>query len=150
MSNMQNLAPSVETVLLNNILVVTSPAHCVSVTLKKSSLSHLTVRQMHWFSIFCGLISATMPSYVTFLTFGNFPLDMKKILLFPFSMRVPKFWSSLPRSLSNSFIHISASGRCRNCLYSCYIPVMISMTALVSKCMHASCAVRICVARAYL
>ena len=87
---------------------------------------------------------------MTVLPFGNLPLGMKKIVLFPFGMRVPKLLASLPRSLVNYFIHISASEPCRNCLYYCDITVMISMTELASKWIHDSCAVSICVTRTYL
>ena len=118
MSNVQNLDPGVDTVLLNNILVVTSISHCVTVTPSNSSLSTPTVRWRRWVSVLCGLISATMRIYVTVFPFGNLPLGMKKILLFPFGMRIPAPWDSLPRSLKNNFIYILASGTFRDCLYS--------------------------------
>ena len=91
-----------------------------------------------------------MRPYVTVLPFGDLPLGMKKTVLLYLGMRTPNTWDSLPRSLANEFIHIYASGPFHNCLYSCDIPVMRSMTLLSLKCLHASCAVRICVARAYL
>ena len=150
MSNVQNMAPGVGTVLLNNILVVTSPVNLVAVTPSKSSLSPPTVRRTQRVSVLCGLIYATMRPYVTIPPFGNLPLGMKNIVLFPFGMRFTTPWDSLPKSSENAFIYISASGTCRNFLYSCEIPVMGLMTALASKLMHASCAARICVARAYL
>ena len=60
------------------------------------------------------------------------------------------FWRAGSYPLENSFTHISASGTCRNCLFLCDILVMVSITVLDSKWIHASCDVRICVARAYL
>ena len=75
---------------------------------------------------------------------------MKKIVLFPLEIHIITPWDSLPGSLVNAFIHISASGTCRNCLYSCNIPVMRLINVLASKWMHDSCYMRICVARAYL
>ena len=91
-----------------------------------------------------------MRPYVTVLPLGTLRLDMKKIVFFPFGMRVPTPWDSLPRLLANASTHISDSGICRNFLYSCDIPVMGSMPVLDSNLMKASCDVRICVARAYL
>ena len=58
--------------------------------------------------------------------------------------------TNLPRSLDNSFIHIYASSPCHNCLYFCDIPVMGLINALDSNWIHASCIVRMCVARAYM
>ena len=131
-----------DTLLLNNILVVTSPAHFIAVTPSNSSLSPPTVRRTRWVSVLCGLIYAKMWQYVTVLPLGNLPLGMKKIMLFPFGMRVPTPRDSLPRSLVNAFIHTYDSGPCRIFLFSCDIPVMVSMTALASKLLHASCDVR--------
>ena len=91
-----------------------------------------------------------MTPYVNVFPLGTLPLGMRKMILFPFGMRVTNPWDILPRSLANSFIHISASGYLRNYLYYCNIPVMVSITSLASKWIHASCAVRICVYRAYL
>ena len=147
---MQNLASGVDNVLLNNIMLVTSPANSVSVALSKSSVYPPTVRQTRWFSVLCGLISATIRLYVTVLTFDTLPLSMKKIVLSPFGMRVLVPWDSLPRSLMNSFIQIYASGPCQNLSYSCNIPMMGFITALAFNWMHAVRAVRICVAREYL
>ena len=91
-----------------------------------------------------------MCPYMNVLNFGTFPLGMKKTMLFPFDIQIPTPWISLHRLLENAFIHISDSGPCRNWLYSCDISVMGSMTALASNLLHSSCAVIICVARAYL
>ena len=116
MSNLKNLSPGMDTVLLNNILVVTSTVHCVDVTPSNSSLSPPTVRRTRWIPVLGGVISATMRPYVTVLPFGNFPLGMKKIVLFPFGTRVPTPWGSLPRSSANAFIHILHSEPFPNCL----------------------------------
>ena len=87
--NCENLAPGVDTALLNNMLVVTIPTHCVAVTLSNSSLSPPTPRRTRWVYVFCGLISLTMRPYLVILPFGTLPLGMKKNVLFPFCMRVP-------------------------------------------------------------
>ena len=129
----EKLAPGVDTVLLNKILVVTSPAHCVAFAMSNSRLSPLTVRRTQWVSIVCVLISATIQPYVTVFPFGTLPLGKKKVVLFPFGMRVPTPWDGLTRSLVNAFIVILAHGPCNHCLYSCDIPVMISMTVLASN-----------------
>ena len=75
---------------------------------------------------------------------------MKKTVLFNFGMRIPKPWDSLHELLANAIIHILDSGTCRNYLYSCDIPVIGSINVLTSTLLHASYAVRICVAKAYL
>ena len=150
MLNVQNLAPGVDTMLLNKILVVTIPTHFVDVTPSNYSLSPSTMRWMRWVSVLYGPISATMRPYVTILPFGGFTLGMNKIVLFPFGMRVPTPWACLPRSFSNAFTHISESGPCRNLLYSCNIPVVVLITSLASNLLNVLCAVRICVARAVI
>ena len=105
---------------------------------------------MQWVSVLCGLISATMQRYVTVLTLVKLSLGMKKVVLFPFGMRLPNPWASLPRSLINAVTHVSASSSTIKCFYSCGIPVTGSITSLASKWIHVLCAVRICVVRAYL
>ena len=97
MSNVQNLSPGVDIVLLNKILLVTSPANCVAVTTYNPRLFPPTVRRTQWVSVLCGLIYAAMRPYVTVLPFGILPLGMKKIVLLPFVMRVHTPWASLPR-----------------------------------------------------
>ena len=77
---------------------------------------------------------------------GGFTSGEKKIVFFLLFMYVPNPWDSLTRSLANAFIHIFDSGH----FYSCDIPVMVLITALSLKWIHASCSVRICVAREYL
>ena len=114
MSNAQKQAPSLDTVLLNNILVVTSTTQCVSITPSNSSLYYPAVSQAQWYSALCGLISMTMHPYVTVFPLGTSPLGMKKVVLFPLGMRVTTTWASFPRSLVNAFIYISASGPCHN------------------------------------
>ena len=78
------------------------------------------------------------------------PLGMKSMVLFPFGVCALTLWASLPRSLENSVIHVSDSGTCHNSLYSWDIQVMVSITSLALKQLHASCVVRIFVVRAYL
>ena len=56
----------------------------------------------------------------------------------------------MPRSLENTFIHIYTSSPHCNCLYSCNIPLKVSITALSSKWIHDSCTARIYVDRVYL
>ena len=75
---------------------------------------------------------------------------MKKIVLFPFRMRVPMPSSSLLRFSANALIHISATGPCCNCVYSCNIPVIGLMTSFGSKWLYDSCAVKIFMSRLYL
>ena len=147
---MQNRAPGVDTVLLNSILVVGNPSHCVTVILSNCGLYNYTVRRTRCVYAFCGLISTTMRPYVTVLSLGTLPLGMKKMVFFPFGMRVTNPWASLPRSLMNYFIHISLSVPPCNCFYSYYIPEMGLITVLASKWLHASCDVRICLFRAYI
>ena len=91
-----------------------------------------------------------MRPYVTSLPVGYLTLGMNKIALFPFGMRISTPWDSLPRSLVNAFVHTYESGPCRNCVYSCDIPVMELMPVLASNFLHASCDVGVCVARVYL
>ena len=147
---MQNLAPGVDTALLNNILVVTIPVHYVAITPSNFILSSPTVRRTWWVFVLCVLISSTIRLYVTVVPFGTLPLGMNKIVLFSFGMSVPNPWGSLPRLLANAFIHTSDSETCGNFLYSCDILVMGVMTVLASNFLHAVFSVRICVARAYL
>ena len=82
--------------------------------------------------------------------FWDLPLGMKKIVLFPFRMRVPMPSSSLLRFSANALIHISATGPCCNCVYSCNIPVIGLMTSFGSKWLYDSCAVKIFMSRLYL
>ena len=81
---------------------------------------------------------------------GEFTSGNEEDGIFPFWGVISYPFVSIPRSLINSFIHISASVTLLNWLYSCVIPVIDSITALALKWLHASCAVRICVVREYL
>ena len=76
-----------DNVMLNNILLVTSTEHCVSITPSNYSLSSTTVRWTRWVYVLCELMSVTIHPYVTVLDFGDFLLGMRKIVLFPFGMR---------------------------------------------------------------
>ena len=105
---------------------------------------------MRWISALCNLISATMQPYVTVFLLGTLTLGMKKMVLFPFGMRIPTPWAIMNVSLANSVTHVFTYSPRRNCFYSYNIPVMGSITSLASKWIHASCYVRICVAREYL
>ena len=69
---MQKWSPGVDTVLLNIILVVTSPVHSVSVTPSNFILYPPTVKRTRWVSALCGLISATIRPYVTVFPIVDF------------------------------------------------------------------------------
>ena len=144
---MQKWAPGVDTVLWNKILVITRPAHCITITTSNSSLSPPTVSWKRWIIDLCGIIYATMRPYVNVLPLGNLPLGMKKMVLFPFGMRITASWASMTRSLSNYLNHVYIYGTQCIFLYYCDIPAMESITALASKWLNASCSVSICVDR---
>ena len=89
MSNVQKQAPGVDTVMLKRIFVVTCSSRYVDVTPSNSSLYPPNVIWTQWFSALCGLISATMQTYVAVFPMGTLSMRIKKIVLFPFFMRIP-------------------------------------------------------------
>ena len=130
MSTDMNLALSVNSVLLINKFFVVRLAVCVAVIPVYSNLSPPTVTRTQWTSFLCGQSYANSLAYVTCLWAGTVYLLTKRVVLFPFGIRIPTPCTSLPRLFANAVSHNFFAGVRIKCLYSCKSPAASSTTTL--------------------
>ena len=131
MSANRQLAPGVDTTLLNTHFSVVTDAVGVLRFPVKSKTFPPTVNIVRSFSSFSGFTSHTIFPYVNILSLGTWALTMKMTVFFPFTPRIP--WANCPNSFAKDLSQIFLSGPFIRCLYSCATPEIWWVTEFYSR-----------------